>query len=74
MIPSTKLEIFSRVSSLGFPSVSPASSGCRRVSLYRMLSKSGHPALEKVMSILNAAGIQFRVVPKAGVRHHRKAA
>lgn len=32
-----------------------------RVSLYKMLSKTGNPGLENIISLLNAIGIKFQV-------------
>jgi probable addiction module antidote protein len=43
-----------------------------RVSLYKMLSKKGNPGIDSIISILNAIGIEFRVVGVA--KRFKKAA
>ncbi len=45
-----------------------------RVSLYKMLSKSGNPEFESVMSLLNALGIKFQVVSRADSKPYKRAA
>lgn len=45
-----------------------------RVSLYKMLSKSGNPEWESILSLLNALGIKFNVVSKYESRTHKRAA
>ena len=41
-----------------------------RVSLYKMLSKSGNPGFGNVLRLLRTAGVQFRIVPK--MKHRAK--
>ena len=45
-----------------------------RVSLYKMLSKSGNPEWESILSLLNALGIKFQVVSDARSKIHKRAA
>lgn len=35
-----------------------------RVSLYKMLSDKGNPEFESLMTVLNALGVQFKILPK----------
>ena len=46
-----------------------------RVSLYKMLSRRGNPEWASIISLLNALGIQFRLVEKkSSSKPHKKAA
>lgn len=44
-----------------------------RVSLYKMLSKGGNPALENIMSLLNVIGAKFQVTTKKESRYKKAA-
>jgi probable addiction module antidote protein len=46
-----------------------------RVSLYKMLSRRGNPEWASIISLLNALGIQFRLVErKTSLKTYKKAA
>ena len=45
-----------------------------RVSLYKMLSPSGNPGFENILSILQTVGIRFKIVPKRNLKARKKAA
>ena len=45
-----------------------------RVSLYKMLSAGGNPGFENIMRLLQIAGVQFQIVPKARLNSRKKAA
>mgnify|MGYP001600995504 CR=1 FL=1 len=45
-----------------------------RVSLYKMLSRRGNPEWESILSLLNALGIKFQVVPEREPKIYKKAA
>lgn len=46
--------------------------GMNRVALSRTLSKAGNPELRSLMKILEASGLEFKVVPKAKVRRQHR--
>lgn len=48
--------------------------GMNRVSLYKMLSGRGNPAFENILSLLNAAGVEFRITGKPLPKKGKKAA
>ena len=45
-----------------------------RVSLYKMLSRSGNPEWGSIISLLSALGIRFQITGKRSSKSHRKAA
>lgn len=45
-----------------------------RVSLYKMLSKSGNPGFQNIMLLLNALGIKFQFSKKSESKPRKKAA
>ena len=44
-----------------------------RVSLYKMLSRTGNPGFENILRLLYTAGIRFQVIPNPS-KSHKKAA
>ena len=49
------------------------SSKIHRVSLYKMLAKTGNPSIESILSLLNVLGVQFHVIEKQPLKLRRAA-